>query len=335
MRKILPLILLCLMVTACAQTNPEVKKTLDQIIAHAETHSQYRETVNWDELKAEIYEMAKEADSVSDLGPALNHLLKSLGDTHARVFHNNQILAYNYGDLKEHHVGFESEIYNEIQQVRKYPFMVQMIDDDIGYIRIVGLPMGDNEAMSKEIQEPLCELIRQGAHRWIVDLRYNGGGNMNPMGEGLAPLFGNGVVGGTKGLIPEQDSVWEYIDGSFHNQGYSVQLGNGCPMDPLPKVAVLSSIYTASSGEVLVVMFRERKNTRSFGQKTNGMVTATDWTVIDDKTAMTISVGYYNDKKGNVYKEYVDVDEEFPFVAEPLTDNDITLQRAVEWLNEE
>ncbi|MBX2828559.1 MAG: S41 family peptidase [Flavobacteriaceae bacterium] len=335
MQKILPLLFLCLVATACAQLNPNVKEPLDKIISHAENNSLYRQSVDWENLKAEIYDKTMGLDSVSQLGPALNHMLKTLGDTHARVFHNNQILAYNYSELKEHHQGFESEIYNQIQQVQKYPFMAQMVEDNTGYVRIVGLPMGDNEAMSKEIQDAVCQLIADGAKQWVVDLRYNGGGNMNPMGEGLVPLFEDGIVGGTKGVVPEQDSTWEYTNGDFYNHGYTVALENNCSLSAPPKIAVLTSIYTASSGEVLAVMFKGRENTRSFGQKTYGMVTATDWTVIDDNTAMTISVGYYKDRDGNVYKDYVDVDEEFPFVSAPLSSEDITLQRAVEWLREE
>ncbi|MFN0204457.1 MAG: hypothetical protein ACKVTZ_23260 [Bacteroidia bacterium] len=47
---------------------------------------------------------------------------------------------------------------------------------------------------------------------------------------------------------------------------------------------------------------------------------------------MTIAVSYYKDRKGNVYEQYVDVDEEIPFVKEPLSASDKTVQRAVEWL---
>lgn len=66
-----------------------------------------------------------------------------------------------------------------------------------------------------------------------------------------------------------------------------------------------------------------------------GMVTATDWEVIDPATAMTISVSYYQDRNGKVYDQYVDVDESQPFVTEPLSADDFAANRALAWLKEE
>ena len=64
------------------------------------------------------------------------------------------------------------------------------------------------------------------------------------------------------------------------------------------------------------------------------MITVTDWHVIDNSTAMTISVSYYKDRNGNVYNEYVDVDVEIPFVETPLSDEDEAVEEAKVWLKE-
>ena len=56
--------------------------------------------------------------------------------------------------------------------------------------------------------------------------------------------------------------------------------------------------------------------------------------MIDDLTAMSISVSYYKDRNGEVYKKYVDVDEEIPFVSEPLSPSDRVVERAIAWLND-
>ena len=79
-------------------------------------------------------------------------------------------------------------------------------------------------------------------------------------------------------------------------------------------------------------MLKGRPNTRHFGGKTLGMTTVTDWTVISDSTAMTISVGYYGDRSGTVYEEYVTVDEEVAFEPTDAMASDAGVRRAVAWL---
>ena len=77
---------------------------------------------------------------------------------------------------------------------------------------------------------------------------------------------------------------------------------------------------------------KNRKKTRFFGENTLGMITVTDWTVLDASTAMTIAVSYYKDRKGQVYAQFVDVDEEVPFVQKPLSENDAAVEKALLWL---
>ena len=89
-----------------------------------------------------------------------------------------------------HQKAFDMDIYQQVQRGTIYPFRAELIDERIGYVRIVGLGMGDNEQMARNIQDEVCRLRNAGADRWIVDLRYNGGGNMNPMVEGLATIIG-------------------------------------------------------------------------------------------------------------------------------------------------
>ena len=204
-----------------------------------------------------------------------------LHDEHGRIFYNHQPIAYYYsGELKEHQKAFDMDMYQQVQSGTAFPFKAQLLNGKIGYIRIVGLGLGNNEGMAKNIQEELCRLRNAGADRWIVDLRYNGGGNMNPMAEGLATIIGDGPSGGATGVVSADDVTWEIVDGEFYNNGYSIRVPNTCGDDSLPKVAVLTSLYTASSGEAIAVIFKGRERARFFGGNTLGMVTGTNWEVI-------------------------------------------------------
>ena len=330
------LLIICLILnslTSCAQES-ETKLTLNKIIEHAENNSLYRKNVDWTSLKKEMYKLSKGADSVSQLKPALDLMLKKLNDTHGRVFYNNQYLSYYSGEKKEHRKNMDGNVYSEIQSTQVYKFKATNLQDSIGYVRIVGLPMGDNQKMSNDIQNAVCKVIENGAKKWIIDLRFNGGGNMFPMVEGIANIIGNGIVGGTKGLTENESSIWQIKDGDFFYDEQNVAIENKCPISEVQKIAVLTSVYTASSGEALAVILKNRPKTRFFGNKTLGMITATDYTQIDSLTAMMISVSYYKDRKSNVYNKYVDVDETVEFEPKTETNNDKGITRAIEWLNE-
>ncbi len=336
MKKPWKYILICFLIsnsfTSYAQKS-ETRLTLDKIIEHAENNSLYRKNVNWPSLKKEMYSLSKDADSVSQLKPALDLMLKKLNDTHGRFFHNNQYLSYYSGDKKEHRKNMNSEVYNEIQSIQVYEFKTLVLDDSIGYVRIVGLPMGDNQKMSNDIQNAVCKLVENGAKKWVIDLRFNGGGNMFPMVEGIASIIGDGIVGGTKGVTDDESSIWQIKNGDFFYDEQNVAIENKCPISEVQKIAVLTSVYTASSGEALAVILKNRPKTRFFGNKTMGMVTATDYTPIDSLTAMMISVSYYKDRKSNVYNEFVDVDEIIEFEPKVEIGEDKGINRAIEWLN--
>jgi len=310
-----------------------IREVLDGVIQVAQTKSLYREKVNWEVVTDSMYQLSSDAKDIPALAPAFNYLLEVLHDEHGRIFYNHQPIAYYYsGELKEHQKAFDMDIYQQVQSGAIYPFRAELIDERIGYVRIVGLGMGDNEEMARNIQDVVCRLRNAGADRWIVDLRYNGGGNMNPMVEGLAAIIGDGPSGGAAGVLPADDVTWEIINGDFYNHGYSIRLPNTCSYDSLPKVAVLTSLYTASSGEAVAVVFKGRARTRFFGGNTLGMVTGTNWEVINDQLAISISVNYYRDRKGKVYQKYVDVDEEIKYPFDPQTLMDPCVQQSVSWL---
>ena len=303
---------------------------LDSIIHHAEHHSLYRNQVDWDVIKDSIKVKTADADSVIHLRSGLEYLMKELGDGHGRIFHKGAFLAYHTAPLAEHKKDIDWEVFTRIQYATEFPFEARMIGDEIGYVRIVGLPTGDNEAMSNEIQMAVCKLMDKGASSWVIDLRYNGGGNMFPMVEGLTSIIGDGPVGGAVGATKEEYAPWIIQDGDFFYDNQTVAIEEDCTMETLPKIAVLTSMYTASSGEALAVILKGRPQTRFFGEKTHGMVTSTDWKVIDDETFASISVAYYEDRNGVVYKQYVDVDEEIKFEID--SKEDIILDQGIAWL---
>ena len=242
-------------------------------------------------MKPNIYKIASDAQTIHDLKPAFKYLLKSLGDEHGRIIHNNKIIANYYSkEPKEHLERFDSDINYKIQMGQTYSFHSEMLDNKIGYIRIVGLPMGDNKQMALDIQSKVCKLINEGAQSWVIDLRYNGGGNMHPMAEGIALIIGNEIVGGSEGLTEGESSTWKIENNHFYYDGLSIELEDDCNRLIKPQIAVLTSLYTASSGEAIAVMFKGKEKTKFFGQNTAGMITVTDWEIINESTLSLIHI---------------------------------------------
>ncbi|MBK8112755.1 MAG: hypothetical protein IPK46_21830 [Saprospiraceae bacterium] len=317
-----------------AQKDGTHTNTLKSILDHAQSASLYRQNVDWNQLRNEVLERAGNRASMEEMQAALNYLLEALGDEHGKIFFQQNVVAYYFGGLKDHHKGFDVNIYNDIQSGQKYSFEVKMLASDIGYVRLCGMPMGDNYKMAEELGRKICYVQDDLPQNWVLDLRYNGGGNMFPMAEALVPLLGEGPVGGTDGILDAEDAVWQVKDENFYYGDFTLAIPKMCLFSRLPKIAVLTSMYTTSSGEAIAVMYKGRDHTRFFGQKTLGMTTVTDWQPIDENTTMSISVSYYKDRKGKVYKEYVEPDEYFPFEENPLSANDQCLKRAMAWLKE-
>lgn len=336
MFRILPLIVLLSLTSTCKSQVPEdVQRVLDVVLDHAEEASMYRNAVDWPALRSEVYDLAAEADSIPDLGPAIRHMLEALGDEHGRFLYNRQHIAFYNGPEKPHLAGIDVDMYNQIQQGQTYALGADLVAPGIGYIRIVGMPMGDNTQMAQTVQDAVCAQAAKGAQDWIVDLRYNGGGNMFPMVEGLAAIIGDGHVGGAVGLTPDENVTWRVEDGDFYYAEQSVQLENDCTFDILPKVAVLTSMYTASSGEVVAVVFKGREKTRFFGEPTHGLTTVNDYTPIDSLSILLLSVSTYQSRDGVVHKSYVDVDEHIPYHPNPLSADDSAVRAALDWLTGE
>ncbi len=150
---------------------------------------------------------------------------------------------------------------------------------------------------------------------WIVDLRGNTGWNMWPMLAGIGPVLGEGEPGAF--LDPDgARQPWYYEGGtSGYDNGANrsrIVTVNGAPYvlrRPAPPVAVLTGGRTASSGEAIVVAFRGRPETRSFGLPTYGVPTANRGYVLSDGATMLLTVAWDVDRDGVVYDAPIFPDE--------------------------
>lgn len=331
---ILPFILLCLVHSSFAQSADTLKAWFYRGFDLAKEYSLYSNEVNWDSLETELDPVVQKIQDLNDLKIPLTQIINELKDHHGRFLYQFQPWAY----MTDSHSRQKDKRPNDMAKWRAVNYengghQTEMLAEEIGYIKVVGVgPQEDIEAVAAQIRNGIANLAEQGAQKWVLDLRYNGGGNMFPMLEGLAPLLGEGAIGGAK-MGSGERVAWQIQNGHFCR-------GGQCPIDLPPnpeissdsEVAVLLSRYTVSSGEVVATCFKGRKNTLFIGEASGGYVTETNWAPIGENLVMSIAVSRYMDRWGNVYYENIPVDEEVEFEIVDDFEKDEGIQAALRWL---
>ncbi len=336
MRNYIYLLVLLLLATACK--SQEKKNEWHPIVLKAKETSLYTKQLDWEKINTEFKKLTAGKEQTADIKEGLQYLINSLGDKHARFLSaKDYSIVVNYkGAIAEDNEGpkpkgaFINSVINDVSA----RFTYQLLEDDIGYLKIVGIGPGDVKEQSDFIRNGLLDLKKQGANKWIVDLRFNGGGNIEPMLSGLAPLLGEGFVGGG---INSADEVrtFRIEKGQFYNYDRLA-----CAMNELPKIAasekiaVLLSRYTISSGEMLAISFKGREQTTFIGEPTAGYTTGTGFDIVNEELALVIAQDVFIDRNKKKYHGKVGVDTYMEFQHLVAIEEDKQIDKAMVWLNQ-
>jgi C-terminal processing protease CtpA/Prc len=269
-----------------------------------------------------------------------------LGDYHGFLMINYQ--KYGGKVKRERKVDYDfgspeywknvSSIYNQTSKALVIPHKI--IDNNIAYVGIpLMLPNGGGPEEVKEctikLRNGICELKKKIPKYWIIDLRFNLGGNMYPMMMGLAELLPKEIqLGGDTYDGEIWRSKWTLKDGIFDYNGAYTDIP---PMNyhdsKTPKIAVLMGRYTSSSGETVACAFKGQEQTKLFGEVTSGSTTANWWMPIGDKVVFNPAVSYFADRNFKVYKDGiipdVNIVEDFDYLN-PFKGK--VIAEAIQWL---
>jgi carboxyl-terminal processing protease len=159
---------------------------------------------------------------------------------------------------------------------------------------------------------------------------------MWPMLAGVGPILGEGEVGSF--VSAQGSSMWTYRDGqsmidqivlSKVDQPYKIKNEN------LP-VAILTDEFTASSAEAVVIAFKGRNKTRSFGMPTRGIPTANQPFKLRDGAVLNLTVAVDADRTGKHYDSEIPPDVEVKTIWTLYgTDEDPVLKAAAIWLKDQ
>ena len=295
--------------------SPAAKSYLTQLLDIMQANSVNRKTIDWPAFRQIVVGVDSNEQTIQDLYPKIRAALLLLNDHHS--FYQGPDAFYINNPSPP---GGCTE---------PTPPAVQ-VPDDIGYVKVGSFSgRGAEEvAFAQGIQDAVRAADRSNLAGSIVDVRNNGGGNMWPMVAGLGPILGDGIAGAF--VDPDGGTTWwGYQNNASIYSGsplvtvttpYRLQRSN-------PRVAVLTNCGVASSGEAVVIGFRARPETRSFGTPTIGLSTSNDEFTLTGGGTLILCTSTMADRNGLTYGGPVVPDEVLGDPAE-------TVRRAIDWLRQ-
>jgi hypothetical protein len=293
---------------------------LDRALDVMEEHSINRYTIEWGPFRERAFLFAVGAQTPGDTYDAIRFAVYQLGDNHS--------------SFREPSGAGQAAPPAPPSGTPPNPDG-QLLEGRIGYVRLYGFSGSESVQHADTIQGTIRQLDSPAICGWIVDVRLNTGGNMWPMVAGIGPILGEGQVG----AFVDPDSIWThwFYDnggaGVVPNTRVSVS-GTAYELNtPEPTVAVLTGPITASSGEAVVVAFRERPKTRSFGQGTYGVSTANSLFTLSDGAELILTVSTLADRTRHIYGGVIEPDQFVDGeVADDPASGDAVVDAALAWL---
>jgi C-terminal processing protease CtpA/Prc len=203
----------------------------------------------------------------------------------------------------------------------------QHLGDNIGYLKLPSAFGNTAKDYANTAQSAIRTVDQTPTCGWIVDVRSNTGGSASAMLAAIGPLAGEGKLGAS-------EREWVYRNGQFEYGGQVFEKTIGYRLKhPSSPVAVLTNRLTASAGEAVVVAFRGRPDTRSFGEPTNGIPTSNVGAVMSDGAWLIVTASSDTDRTGKSYDGKL-LPDEFVKPDWALFDTlqDPVLRAAISWL---
>lgn len=296
---------------------------IGEVLAIAEKNSIVKDSVNWEKVRRDMLSLAGGAKSTRDCYASVDYLIHELnnkGDNHSGFYPPQ----FNTRNKSENVDGREPE--------SKY------LGNSIAYISVPGFS-SINEKLSEAFATKIQTMIKtlDSSHTittWIVDLRENTGGNMYPMIAGLGPLLGDDTLGYFNFQAMQQKHAWYYsrgISGSDNTplckvkQPYHIRQQN-------PQIMVLSGPNTASSGEMTLISFKGKANTRIVGSPSAGYSTGNAGHTLSDGSVLNLCECYCSDRNQNMYPGPIQPD--VPVSQSVSEKTDQVLERAIKLASE-
>lgn len=294
-------------------TTPSSVFPAKELLALIRERSVHRRDIDWAKAEPEYLERIARATTDEERAGAVTRLFAEMNDVHSMLHVGGRTFA--------HYEGVDEEVRGKLlplldrQRAQSGKVVASVLEGGWGYVMVPSMAASSQpeiDRLARELRQRIAEVATRKPAGWIVDLRLNGGGNMVPMLVGLAPLLGEGVVGGT--VDADGRVVHEWVlkpDGLYWREGTgdrrfaSLDLPVTLP-EPTPPITVLVGPVTASSGQAAALAFEGRPRCILIGEPTaKGYTTAINPFVIDANTTLSLAVGYMANRGGAPCRSHV------------------------------
>ena len=185
------------------------------------------------------------------------------------------------------------------------PADTHRIGGDLGYVRLPGgsasgsFVQGVRGGISAADAPTVCG--------WIVDLRRDTGGALWPVFQAIRAIVGEPPFGSFV------DSSGARTAWAYPTVGDGSASGAVTPLShPHGPMAILTSRLTAGAAEALVVSFRGRPETRSFGEPTWGTPASSNSYPLADGALLELTAAFDADRMDVEYRSRIAPDEALP-----------------------
>ena len=267
----------------------------------------YKDKVNWKTTQTEtLSNLAKYTDFKKSLNE-IKPLFSKIGADHCTIEYQGN--AYNISAI------YEPTLFSD-QWKKKYAtkpdFEVKLIDGKYGYILIPALNFSDTKPRNvNKIAQQLYDQIatfknKNETEGWIIDLRFNTGGNSWPMLLALYDLLGDNKIASTLDVDKKLIKTTSLSKGEYQTDSKKIfQIKpNGKLLDHA-KVALITGVVTASSGEVVAMAFKGRPNSILIGENSAGFTSANYGVGLPFGALMRLTKEYNSDRNGNYYDKLI------------------------------
>lgn len=197
----------------------------------------------------------------------------------------------------------------ERKTVQVNPMESEILENNIGYIRL----MGFDENCHEEFEKKVDELISKGAKSLIIDLRDNGGGVVDEATD-ITELF---LPKDKTIMIEKTKKEGEQITKSEKDAKYSM------------KVVILANENSASASEIFVGAMKDNGAAKIVGTKTYGKGVMQELVPLKSGGALKVTIEEFKTPNGDtINKKGIEPDVEVE--DDEKTDKDEQLQKAIE-----
>lgn len=279
-----------------------------KLIGELQTKYLNRNEINWAKIESYALGNALKAKNFEESLTAASLIFDSIKCNHCQLFSEQGF----YGSTLNKSLSQDDFSREFLLKYQKQPsFEVKLIKDNIGYIQIPGMLMIDlsKDSLNLETQKmynQIVDLMKDNTiEGWVIDLRFNTGGNVYPMLASLHYLIGDNIV------YKELDANGNIVktnklkNGGFYS-GENLEAKATTSVLPNLKipVAIITGKMTGSSGEDIAVAFKNRSNTIFIGENSYGFLTGNDLIELPYNTKIALTTCYIVDNN-DIYREFI------------------------------